>query len=148
LPFQPSRGLFTIGNFVEINQCATFIDMDPRASMLAYLEYLGSADIAGLRSLFAPNAKVLSPLYGELEATAFYDRLMEDTSASSLNLHHHWYDEKSRRGALFFAYGWDMANGQFAQFDVVDIIDFNHLGEIEKLQIIYDTEATRSAWKS
>lgn len=122
--------------------------MNPRASMLAYLEYLGSADVVGLRSLFASNATVNSPLYGELSAVEFYDRLLQDTTASTLQLHHQWYDEKSLRGALFFAYGWEMANGQFAQFDVVDIIQFNAQGEIEALQIIYDTQATRTAWQS
>ncbi len=122
--------------------------MNPRASMLAYLEYLGSADIPGLRSLFASDAKVVSPLYGELPAVEFYDRLLQDTRTSKLRLHQKWYDEKSQRGALFFAYGWEMANGQFAKFDVVDIIQFNTEGEILELQIIYDTQATRTAWQS
>ena len=112
----------------------------------AYLDALTGGDYKALLQLFASDAVVLSPLYGEQPATAFYQKLLEDTRNSELTFLDVFTNESGRRVSLNFRYRWTMANGLVSEFDCVDIFDIDENGKITRLKIIYDTARTRPAF--
>ena len=114
----------------------------------AYLHHLSTADLDGLLQLFAPDAEVLSPLYGRQPATDFYTQLFADTTQSTLTFKDCSVNPGQRSGCIFFNYGWQLANGTAVDFDVVDYLKLNEAGKITFLQIIYDTVQSRPAWES
>lgn len=112
----------------------------------AYLEYLEKADLNGLLGLFAPQAEVLSPLYGKQLATTFYRKLFADTEQSVLRLKDILVNPEAGSGCIFFTYSWTLANGEVVSFDVIDYLQLNETGQITFLQIVYDTVQSRPAW--
>lgn len=118
-----------------------------REVMRRYLEALGKGDYLALMELFAPQASVRSPLYGNRPAPAFYRDLLRDTRASELTAHTFFAEAEKKSGALYFTYEWTMANGARVSFDCVDVFTFNDSGKILTLHILYDTRQTRSFWE-
>lgn len=113
-----------------------------------YLDALAQADLKAIMALFAPNAIVISPLYGRQSATAFYQALFEDTQSSVLELVDIYMGLEPLKASVHFKYHWIMADQTEVKFDVVDVIAFNEAGAIESLQIIYDTAQTRPAFEN
>lgn len=119
----------------------------PHAQTLKnYLKYLEAADYDNLISLFAENAVVHSPLYGQMPAKQFYKDLFEDTAESHLTLLNIFQGENENTAAVHFQFDWILSDGTKAPFEVVDICKFSHDGKIEELKIIYDSAKTRSAF--
>ncbi len=110
-----------------------------------YLDCLTEADLAGVLALFAADGTVSSPLYGEQAAAAFYPLLFGDTQVSRLKLIDVLSNADQRTVALFFHYEWQLADGEWVQFDVIDHLRFNERDQITSLHIIYDTQASRPA---
>ncbi|WP_215222598.1 nuclear transport factor 2 family protein [Echinicola shivajiensis] len=108
-----------------------------------YIEFLEKGDSDKIISLFAENGIVESPLYGKMKASEFYKALFSDTTHSVLELKGVFGEKASDKLALYFNYKWTLKNNEVADFDVVDIIDFNQSDEIRFLKIIYDTEKSR-----
>lgn len=108
-----------------------------------YIEFLEKGDLNGINGLFHKDGMVESPLYGKMRASEFYKELMSDTTKSELELKGIYEAPESNSIALFFNYKWTMKNNEIADFDVVDIIDFNNTSEIRNLKIIYDTVQSR-----
>lgn len=113
----------------------------------AYLEYLEKADLSGLLSLFAPEAEVLSPLYGRQSATDFYQKLFADTNQSVLTPKDTLVNADAGTGCIFFTYSWTLASGEVVGFDVIDYVKLDKAGQITFLQIVYDTVQSRPAWE-
>ena len=104
----------------------------------SYLKFLTEGDIDSLISLFETDGVVISPIYGNKSATDFFNGLAADTNNSELQFKGFFDETDSNRFALFFNYGWEMANGNASNFDVVDIFELNNEGKIIALQIIYN----------
>ncbi|WP_186758559.1 nuclear transport factor 2 family protein [Echinicola salinicaeni] len=118
--------------------------MDKRTKIARqYIEFLEKGDSDKIISLFAENGTVESPLYGKMKAAEFYKTLFSDTILSVLELKGIFSEKASNNLALYFNYKWTLKNNELADFDVVDIIEFNRSDEIKFLKIIYDTVKSR-----
>ena len=108
-----------------------------------YIEFLSAGHLDDILSLFAENATVHSPIYGENDATTFYKILIDDTENSKLQLKGIFEDSESANLALHFEYTWTLKSTKVVAFDVVDIIEFDNQNKIIELKIIYDTVVSR-----
>lgn len=115
------------------------------AVIQAYLDALAQGDLKQLLALFAPDAMVYSPLYGEKQASVFYPCLLQDSTASNIELLQIFRTAGSAHAAVNFLYHWTLASGEQVTFDCVDIFHFNAEDQITALKIIYDASQTRSA---
>lgn len=111
---------------------------EKRALADSYLKFLAEGKVDSLVSLFEPNGVVFSPIYGNKSVLDFFNGLASDTNNSKLKFKGFFEEPNSNRFALFFNYGWEMANGNASNFDVVDIFELNKEGKIRTLQIIYN----------
>lgn len=117
--------------------------MNNKKVVIKYIEFLEKGDLNGINGLFDKDGMVESPIYGKMRASEFYKELMTDTTKSELELKGIYEAPESNSIALFFNYKWTMKNNEIADFDVVDIIDFNNSAKINNLKIIYDTVESR-----
>jgi len=115
-----------------------------KKSIQAYLQALEAGDLQRITDLFTGEATVISPLYGEQSAPAFFRQLLADTDHSVLTPLRLFYEERARSGAAFFLYEWILNDGRHVAFEVVDLFRFDEVGKIEELRIIYDTAPTRA----
>jgi len=124
--------------------------MDPDELARDYVEALAERDLERLLTLFAPDAIVLSPLYGALAAADFYPRLLTDSGPSRLTLlgtlGGTTVDGRPLVG-IWFRFEWVLATGREAPFDVVDIAEIDGEGRIERLRIVYDTVDVRPTFE-
>ena len=111
---------------------------------IKYLDYLEKGDIEQTIKLFNEQGIVDSPIYGVMNADAFYRELSSDTTNSELHLKGIFEEINSNKLALYFNYKWTLKNKQKVEFDVVDIIEFDASNMISKLKIIYDTVISRA----
>ena len=116
-----------------------------------YLAAVESADVPGMLALFAPDAVVRSPLYGNLPAHEFYPALFADTGEASLTLLG-TMTGRSVAGrplvSFLFHFDWVLPSGTAAPFDVVDVAELDDDGLIGSLRIIYDTVDVRPAFEA
>jgi hypothetical protein len=121
--------------------------MHPYVTVLqTYMKALGESDYSAVKSLFAPNARVLSPFLGKMEASAFFDRLGE---ASSLNvitpIDIFVSTTEKHHAAAYFQYDWTVRDGTLITFKVMDLFTFEpHGDKVMSLDLIYDTHPIRS----
>ena len=115
--------------------------------MEAYLRALEAGEYAALMELFADDAMVHSPLYGDQPASDFFRALFRDTDHSIITPLHFFDDEPARVGAAFFIYECVFDNGRHTSFECVDLFEFDEQAKIHKLKIVYDTAQTRSAFE-
>ena len=109
-----------------------------------YLSALERGKLEGILELFAPDAQVISPVYGRLKADVFYSTLLADTHRSALQLHHSICDRKANKLAVYFTYRWTLKDDSLLIFDVVDILVLDSDCKIKELSIIYDSRETSS----
>lgn len=115
-----------------------------KKTIYQYLKFLETSDYNSLIKLFADDAVVHSPLYGDMNAAEFYEILFADTKQSKIELMNIFEDVENNSAAAYFKYNWTLANAVSAPFEVVDIFQFNERQEkIIILKIIYDTWQTR-----
>jgi ketosteroid isomerase-like protein len=120
--------------------------MTPEAVTKAYLGALGNADYEALMSLFATDAIVVSPLYGEQAAAVFYRNLLQDSHRSELTFLDVFTNADTDKASLHFRYRWTMTDGTVVTFDCVDVFEFDDDHRITRLVIIYDTAQARPAF--
>lgn len=109
-----------------------------------YLHELEKSNVDGVVALFAPDARIYSPLLGWVSPRPFYTKLAEASGNSSITLLDIFQSTQGNRTAnAFFRYDWELRDGSKVSFDCVDVFDFNDGGLIEKLVIIYDTHQIR-----
>jgi len=121
--------------------------MNHSETLKKYLQFLGAADYENLMLLFAKDAIVYSPLYGEVAAVQFYMDLFEDTLESKLTLINIFSGENGNTAAVQFHFDWILSNGTKASFEVIDICKFSSDGKIVELKIIYDSAKTRPVFE-
>jgi len=125
-----------------------------------YLSCLESGDLNEMTGLFAHDAVVQSPLYGEREADSFYRDLFSVTNQSEIHRLGVFVQEgREEVVAARFRYRWTLEDGSVTEFECVDIFElvmtprrpwWRAWGsdgggniEIKKLTIIYDTQDAR-----
>ncbi len=113
-----------------------------------YLGALEKADYQGVIGLFCEGAKVFSPLYGQQSPASFYRDLFQDTHQSRIELLDIYQGQTARNWGVNFLYHWTLAEGAQTTFDCVDLFEFDEMGKIISLRIIYDTQHTRPALDS
>lgn len=113
-----------------------------------YLQALRDGDPSAILNLFAEDAQIISPLYGTQTAPDFYAELFADTRESKLTYLDTLYNQAQQTMGLLFQYEWQLANGQLVNFVVMDYLKLDQSGKITELHIIYDTQASRSAWQA
>ncbi|OWW18240.1 nuclear transport factor 2 family protein [Noviherbaspirillum denitrificans] len=111
-----------------------------------YLAALNKGSLADVLSLFAPNATVLSPLYGLVDAGNFYRQLFADTNRSVTTLLNIFVPSGNAPSvALHFHYTWTLKSGKVVQFECVDVFELTaDRQQFSKLTIIYDTAPLRA----
>lgn len=107
-----------------------------------YIKALQKGELQGILELFAPDAQVVSPVYGRLDAYQFYSALLADTRMSQLQLHHSICDREAGKLAIYFTYYWTLKDDSQLIFDVVDILVLDNNHKIKGLSIIYDSRDT------
>ncbi|MCH1867457.1 nuclear transport factor 2 family protein [Nocardioides sp. CFH 31398] len=114
-----------------------------------YLEALARADLDGVLALFAEDAVVHSPLYGDRPAQAFYEELFADTERSELTLRSVMHGERDGHPVVsfWFDFDWTLADGTPAPFTVVDVAELDDEGLVTDLHIVYDTAPLRAAFE-
>lgn len=125
-----------------------------------YLSCLEEGDLERMTALFARDAVVHSPLYGERAADGFYRDLFSVTNQSEIEPLGVFVQEgREDVVAARFRYRWTLEDGSVTEFECVDIFELvmepprawwrawgSERGgniEIKKLTIIYDTQDAR-----
>ena len=106
-----------------------------------YLDALNEGSIEKVLSLFEPNAVVVSPLYGTIPATTFYQDLFAATKCSETKLLNIFNSISNiSTVALHFNYIWTLKSGKVVEFECVDVFEITpDSKQFTKLTIIYDT---------
>ena len=120
--------------------------MNHAESIKTYLRCLETADYETLISLFADDAVVHSPLYGDVPAPKFYKDLFEDTAESKITPLNVFTSENPNVAAAHFQFDWTLADGTPVPFEVVDVFRFSDDGKVKELKIIYDSAKTKPAF--
>lgn len=111
----------------------------------AYLDALNQGDLQAVQNMFAPDALVVSPLYGDCPAHSFYKELFADTSGSQTSLLNVFEPAEGQSSfALHFRYVWTLNSGKVVTFECVDVFELTEdRQKFAKLTIIYDTAPLR-----
>lgn len=120
--------------------------MNPEKLCRNYLAALSEGNLEDVLSLYAPEATVVSPLYGVIEAEDFYRELFADTDRSVTKLANIFLPSENKPSvALHFHYTWTLKNGKSVQFECVDVFELTaDMQKFSKLTIIYDTAPIRA----
>lgn len=110
-----------------------------------YIQALEKGDYPHIMTLFTQDAVIISPLYGKVRASHFYEELLKDTRKSTITVFHVFINKNA--GAIHFQYEWILNNGTQTSFECVDIIKFSEDGKISQLTIIYDTSGIRKEFE-
>jgi len=124
--------------------------MTPEELCKHYLAALNEGSLERVLATFAPNATVVSPLYGVVEAENFYRDLFADTNLSVTNLLNVFLPSGNTPSvALHFHYTWTLKNGKIVQFECVDVFELSSdRQKFVKLTIIYDTAPIRADFEA
>jgi hypothetical protein len=123
--------------------------MDQKQIINRYFQGLEKASYEDVISLFAKNAIVFSPLYGQIEAVKFYREIFAVTNNSKITLKNIFISpDNPKVAAAHFYYDWTLKDGTPAPFECIDIFEFSSgSNQVTKLTIIYDTFHTRKAFE-
>ena len=120
--------------------------MTPQQLAEAYLGALGDANLDAMLGLFSDGALVHSPLYGPTPASDFFPALFGDTAQSRLTLRgvaQGAATDGTSLVTIWFRFDWELAGGQQAPFEVIDVLELAADERIAALHIVYDTAAVR-----
>ncbi|MEH0155310.1 hypothetical protein V6R21_14285 [Limibacter armeniacum] len=105
----------------------------------SFLSALNEADYDGIMKLFAENASVSAPHYGEMTATRFAEALNGDTNLSNTTLLNVFENESGNTLAGHFEFEWELTNGENTKFECVGIFEIDGHKKVTALSIIFDT---------
>ena len=118
-------------------------------SIYTYFKGLETGNVAMILDVFAENAFVHSPLYGDQLAAVFYTNLFADTRQSDITLLNIFESiENNYTAAVHFKYHWILSDGTPTHFECMDIFKFDEQGKIADMTIIYDTAKLRPAFEA
>lgn len=113
------------------------------AYVRTYFERLTASDIDGIVSLFNPEAHVVSPFLGKMNAAAFFAKLGSASSASKLTVFDVLLGEYGDSAAAHFEYDWTLKSGDQIVFQGIDYFKFGDDGRFASMSIFYDTHPVR-----
>lgn len=118
-------------------------------SLYKYFKGLETGNLNMILSVFAGNAMIHSPLYGDVPAAEFYTKLFADTRQSDITLLNIFDStENNYTAAVHFKYHWILADGTPTHFECVDVFKFDETGKVADMTIIYDTAKLRPAFEA
>jgi hypothetical protein len=110
-----------------------------------YFWALEVGDLKAILKLFCADAKVHSPFLGELDASVFFPKVFDSTSASIITVYDILQSIRGFRRAIgYFRYDWTLKDGTEISFEASDVFEFDDLGKITSLKILYDTHPIRA----
>lgn len=111
-----------------------------------YLDAVEASDLEAVLAIFTDTARVVSPLYGSQPADLFFANVFGDTQQSKATLIRIMTSPAPDNAiALQFEYSWTLSSGALVEFEVVNILEVNDAGQIDKLTVLYDTAPLRTA---
>ncbi|WP_424984979.1 nuclear transport factor 2 family protein [Microbulbifer sp. S227A] len=113
------------------------------AQIRQYFELLTASDIDGIVGLFENEAYVNSPFLGKLNASEFFGRLNEASTANKLTVFDVLLGENGDSAAAHFEYDWTLKTGDKIVFQGVDYFRFGADGRFASMSIFYDTHPVR-----
>jgi len=137
-------------DFVMAAKCDEIEESKSKQEIIkAYFHGLEASSYNAIIQLFAPEAIIHSPLYGQTAAFKFYKELFSDTESSKIVLKNIFINpEDANTASAHFVYSWTLKDGALVHFDCVDIFEFApNSDKIQSLTIIYDTYNTRKEFK-
>jgi hypothetical protein len=109
-----------------------------------YLRALHEGDLAGMLSLFAPGAWVLSPLLGKVAAADFFPKVFASAERSIITPYDVFVSARGEARAVgYFNYEWILKDRTRIVFDAADVFEFAGDARIESLKIYYDSHPFR-----
>ena len=120
--------------------------MHPYIGILqTYMTALDQGDYAAVKTLFAPDGKVKSPLLGEMAAEPFFDRLAGATAKNVITPIDIFLSSSEKHQAVaYFQYDWTVRDGTIITFKVMDLFTFAKASnKVTYLDLIYDTHPIR-----
>ena len=112
-------------------------------SVRRYFALMTEGDIEGIIALFSPDAHVVSPFLGKMDARPFFEKLGNASTKSVLTVHDVLIGEGARTAAARFRYDWTLADGSLLSFEGVDHFTFSQDGRFQSMIIYYDTHPLR-----
>lgn len=122
--------------------------MHPYVSVLQiYMAALGQSVYATVKSLFAPDGKVLSPFLGEMLAGPFFDRLAGASANNVITpIDIFLSTRENNHATAYFQYDWTVKDETLITFKVMDLFTFEADSDrITYLDLIYDTHPIRAS---
>ncbi|WP_423594349.1 nuclear transport factor 2 family protein [Roseateles sp. MS654] len=114
------------------------------AAVERYLERLEASDVEGLTALFAGDAQVVSPFLGRMNPRPFFEKVRDASGQSRIEVLDILLSARGAPLAIaYFVYHWQLKDGTAVRFDCVDVFEFNSLGLIQRMTIVYDTHPVR-----
>ena len=109
------------------------------------MEALGARDKATIKSLFAEDGTVSSPLLGLMPARDFFDRLGGATKGNVITPIDVFLPSGDQQHAVaYFRYDWTVNDGTLITFNVMDLFQFRSCTDkVGALTLIYDTHPIR-----
>lgn len=115
------------------------------AKIRTYLKELERGNVAGVCSLFKPDAQIYSPFLGWVQPASFFDKVVAASGQSAITpLDIYASVDGHPRVAAHFIYDWALKDGSTVKFECVDIFEFGAGGLIDKMIIVYDTYPIRA----
>jgi ketosteroid isomerase-like protein len=113
-----------------------------------YLAALDRGDLAAIDALFTPDAEVISPLYGAMNAADYHRILLADTDRTRPRLCNIFDHANNGRGAAaHLQIAWTLADQETVEFEAVDLVELADDGRrFRKLTVVYDSTPVRAAW--
>ncbi len=113
----------------------------------SYMLALGASDYATIKSLFAPDGRVLSPFLGDMPAGPFFDRLAGASAKNVITPIDIFVSSTQQNHATaYFRYDWTVTDGTLITFKVMDLFTFEpDTDKVVHLDLVYDTHPIRES---
>lgn len=127
-----------------VSGVASRIDLE--ALVGAYLLELEKCTPDTICPLFTADADIFSPFLGWMKPRPFFSKLQDTSGPSSITPIDICVRTKGQlRATGYFKYDWVLGDGSKVPFECVDVFEFNEVGLITKMIIVYDTYPIREA---
>lgn len=114
-----------------------------------YVDALGQGDLGAILDLFTPDATVLSPIYGAMNAREFHEAFLSDSERARPEVRGVFDHANNGRGAaLHISLHWTFADRETVEFEAVDLFEVSPEGRFRKMTIVYDSQPVRKAWQA
>ena len=104
---------------------------------------MSASDIPGIIELFEPDAQITSPFLGQVQADAFFRKLGNASTQSTLTVFDILLSAQNDTAAAHFQYDWTLASGEDLRFQGIDYFTFSPGGKFQSMAIFYDTHPLR-----